>query len=53
VSGIGLTESELYDKILGILVGAAIGDAMEAPTEMWPGEGIELEYGFVDGLLDS
>ncbi len=47
---IGLTEKELYDKILGNLVGSAIGDAMGAPTEMWSRENIKLEYGFVDGL---
>jgi len=47
---IGLTEKELYDKILGNLVGSAIGDAMGAPTEMWLRENIQLEYGFVDGL---
>jgi ADP-ribosylglycohydrolase len=46
----GLTEAELYDKILGMLVGSAIGDAMGAPTEMWSREAISLEYGFVDGL---
>ncbi|WP_111669963.1 ADP-ribosylglycohydrolase family protein [Algoriphagus litoralis] len=46
----GLSESELYDKVLGMLVGSAIGDAMGAPTEMWSRESIQLEYGFVDGL---
>ena len=46
----GLTEAQLYDKILGMLVGSAIGDAMGAPTEMWTRENIQLEYGFVDGL---
>lgn len=46
----GITEAELYDKILGMLVGAAIGDAMGAPTEMWSRQSIDLEYGFVDGL---
>ena len=46
----GLTEAELYDKILGMLVGSAIGDAMGAPTEMWSREAISLEYDFVDGL---
>lgn len=46
----GLTEAELYDKVLGMLVGSAIGDAMGAPTEMWSRESIQLEYGFVDGL---
>lgn len=46
----GLTEADLYDKILGMMVGAAIGDAMGAPTEMWTRASIQLEYGFVDGL---
>jgi hypothetical protein len=46
----GLSEAELYDKILGMLVGSAIGDAMGAPTEMWSRSSIQLEYGFVDGL---
>ena len=46
----GLSEAELYDKVLGMLVGSAIGDAMGAPTEMWSRESIQLEYGFVDGL---
>ncbi|WP_245588153.1 ADP-ribosylglycohydrolase family protein [Algoriphagus terrigena] len=46
----GLSEAQLYDKILGMLVGAAIGDAMGAPTEMWSRESIRLEYGFVEGL---
>lgn len=45
-----LTDSVLYDKVLGFLVGSAIGDAMGAPTEMWTREGIEIEYGFVDSL---
>ncbi len=40
----------LYDKILGSLVGSAIGDAMGAPTEMWARSNIRLEYGFVDSL---
>jgi hypothetical protein len=46
----GLTEAELYDKVLGMLVGSSIGDAMGAPTEMWSREAIQLEYGFVEGL---
>jgi hypothetical protein len=46
----GLSEAELYDKVLGMLVGSAIGDAMGAPTEMWSRSSIQLEYGFVDGL---
>ncbi|WP_026952643.1 ADP-ribosylglycohydrolase family protein [Algoriphagus mannitolivorans] len=45
-----LSESQLQDKILGMLVGSAIGDAMGAPTEMWSRESIALEYGFVERL---
>ena len=45
-----LSYGQLYDKMLGLLVGSAIGDAMGAPTEMWSREGILVEYGFVDGL---
>ncbi len=40
----------LYDKILGFLVGSAIGDAMGAPTEMWWRESIKDEYNYVDSL---
>ncbi|MEB2779935.1 ADP-ribosylglycohydrolase family protein [Algoriphagus sp. C2-6-M1] len=47
---IGLTEKQLHDKILGMLVGSAIGDAMGAPTEMWTRDAIKLEYGFVESL---
>ena len=45
-----MTRDQLYDKVLGVLVGSAIGDAMGAPTEMWPRQQIKLEYGFVDSL---
>lgn len=50
VPGLDLTERELYDKVLGMMVGSAIGDAMGAPTEMWSREQINLEYGFVENL---
>lgn len=45
-----LTDSLLYDKVLGSLVGSAIGDAMGAPTEMWNPADINHEYGYVDSL---
>ncbi|MTB52289.1 ADP-ribosylglycohydrolase family protein [Lewinella sp. W8] len=45
-----LVDSVLYDKILGSLVGSAIGDAMGAPTEMWDRQAISEEYGHVDSL---
>ena len=48
----GLSDEVLYDKLLGMLVGSAIGDAMGAPTEMWSREQMQLEYGFVDTLDD-
>ncbi|MCG6927280.1 MAG: ADP-ribosylglycohydrolase family protein [Acidobacteria bacterium] len=40
----------LHDKVLGSLVGSAIGDAMGAPTEMWSRDQIQAEYGFVRDL---
>lgn len=43
-------EQTYYDKVLGLLIGSAIGDAMGAPTEMWSRRDISTEYGFVDGL---
>jgi len=39
-----------HDKVLGMLLGSAIGDAMGAPTEMWTREDIQLNYGFVSDL---
>lgn len=42
---------ELYqEKMLGMLVGSAIGDAMGAPTEMIDRQTIQFDYGFVTGL---
>jgi len=46
----GLSQSELQDRIQGMIVGAAIGDAMGAPTEMWPRNDIQATYGFVTSL---
>ena len=40
----------LYDKVLGLLLGSAIGDAMGAPTEMWTRDQMQIEYGFIDNL---
>ncbi|MEI7581576.1 ADP-ribosylglycohydrolase family protein [Runella sp.] len=50
ISKSSLTRDELYDKVFGMLLGSAIGDAMGAPTEMWLRPTIQLEYGFVDRL---
>ncbi len=44
---------EIYhDKVLGLLIGSAIGDAMGAPTEMWSRDAIQFDYGFVEQLDD-
>ena len=47
---LAIPDSVLYDRILGSLVGSAIGDAMGAPTEMWSAGDIGEEYGHVDSL---
>jgi len=38
------------DKLLGALVGSAIGDAMGAPTEMWHRSYIDIQKGYIDSL---
>ena len=45
-----ISDEVYYNKVLGMLVGSAIGDAMGAPTEMWSRKNIQLEYGFVSKL---
>ncbi|HMQ62629.1 MAG TPA: ADP-ribosylglycohydrolase family protein [Flavilitoribacter sp.] len=45
-----LTKEAYYDKLLGMLAGAAIGDAMGAPTEMWHRSDIAVQFGYVDSL---
>ena len=42
------TRAELYDKVLGALVGSAIGDAMGAPVEMWGRDYMQMNYGFIE-----
>jgi len=42
-----------YDKVLGALVGSAIGDAMGASTEMWHRKQIQLSYGYINGLTPA
>ncbi len=48
-----LSEEVYYDKVLGALVGSAIGDAMGASTEMWYREDIQLKYGYITGLTPA
>lgn len=45
-----LSKEMYYDKVLGMLTGSAIGDAMGAPTEMWDRRQIDIQLGFVDSL---
>ena len=48
-----LSKDQRYDKILGALVGSAIGDAMGASTEMWHRNDIQLKYGYITGLTPA
>lgn len=41
------TKEKLHDRILGLLVGSAIGDAMGGPIEMWGRHYITANYGWV------
>lgn len=45
-----LSKTAYCDKILGLLVGSAIGDAMGAPTEMWHRDQIRIQDGYVSDL---
>lgn len=51
--GLQLPDSVYYDKVLGALVGSAIGDAMGASTEMWHRTDIQLNYGYIIGLTPA
>jgi ADP-ribosylglycohydrolase len=48
-----LNSEVYYDKVLGALVGSAIGDAMGASTEMWHRKSIQLKYGYIKGLTPA
>ncbi|WP_297707190.1 ADP-ribosylglycohydrolase family protein [uncultured Eudoraea sp.] len=48
-----LNKEELYDKVLGALIGSAIGDAMGASTEMWHRYDIQQKYGYITGLTPA
>lgn len=48
-----LSKEMQYDKVLGALVGSAIGDAMGASTEMWDRVDIKLKYGYIKGLTPA
>ncbi|CAM4190563.1 ADP-ribosylglycohydrolase family protein [Zobellia nedashkovskayae] len=48
-----LSQEVYYDKVLGALVGSAIGDAMGASTEMWSRKDIQLKYGYITTLTPA
>jgi hypothetical protein len=48
-----LSKDQYYDRVLGALVGSAIGDAMGASTEMWYRCDIRLRYGYILGHTPS
>ncbi len=52
-NSIELSPDEYYDKVLGALVGSAIGDAMGASTEMWYRADIQKKYGYINGLTTA
>jgi len=45
-----MNRDTLFDKVYGMLLGTAIGDAMGAPTEMWERRQMQIEYGHIQGL---
>lgn len=48
-----LDKAQYYDRILGALVGSAIGDAMGASTEMWHRRDIRNAYGYINTLTPA
>jgi hypothetical protein len=50
---LNLSREMYYDKVLGALVGSAIGDAMGASTEMWHRKDIQRKYGYIKGLTPA
>ncbi|RMG24190.1 MAG: ADP-ribosylglycohydrolase family protein, partial [Bacteroidetes bacterium] len=47
---VDMNRDTLFDKVYGMLLGTAIGDAMGAPTEMWERRQMQIEYGHIQGL---
>lgn len=48
-----LDSAAYYDRVLGALVGSAIGDAMGASTEMWSRTDIRRVYGYITGFTPA
>ena len=47
-----MKESKLFDKILGCIIGGAVGDAMGIPVEMMHYEDIEAQFGKVTTFVE-
>lgn len=52
-TSVKLEEAALEDRILGAIVGSAIGDAMGASTEMWYRRDIQAQYGYITDLTTA
>ena len=48
-----LDSAGYYDRVLGALVGSALGDAMGASTEMWGRADIRRVYGYINTLTPA
>ncbi|MEK6153367.1 ADP-ribosylglycohydrolase family protein [Flavobacteriaceae bacterium 3-367] len=48
-----ISADRYYDKVLGALVGSAIGDAMGASTEMFRRTYIQQKYGYITALTPA
>lgn len=48
---VAVDSADYADRVLGALVGSAIGDAMGAPVEMWHRAQIVARYGYIHTLL--
>jgi len=53
VEAVHFSKEAYYDRVLGALVGSAIGDAMGASTEMWNRTAIQQQYGYILGLTPA
>lgn len=42
-----------YQRILGVLYGQALGDAMGMPSELWPRSRVKAHFGWIDCFLDG
>lgn len=52
-TSVKLDQTELGDRVLGAIVGSAIGDALGASTEMWYRSDIQAQYGYITDLTTA